>query len=233
MAVSNPTNKTTAADESIDNLDDRDIRALVTPMTVMDNCGDVADNPDLFEVTTDSGSCYTVNVRAETCTCPDHEYRGVECKHIRRVKFETGLTAIPADVDGAMLDDQLGAHISDANLRVAATDGGVAAARGQRDSANELGGSLGSKIGFVIGVDGEGDAHCHYPSTAVVKVFSVADDYQIGDRLDSDDVVREQALDGRPLLDWMRYTADKRRGWKTVTHRAPDEFEATNGGDSA
>lgn len=29
------------------------------------------------------------------CTCPDHEYRQCECKHIRRVQMELGLREIP------------------------------------------------------------------------------------------------------------------------------------------
>ena len=223
MAISNPTNKTTTADESTDNLDDRDIRALVTPMTVMDTCGDVADDPDAYEVTTDSGSCYTVDIHHETCTCPDHEYRGVECKHIRRVKYETGLRAIPAGVDGAMLDDQLGAHAETANVRVAATDGGTVAARGDQDDGADVGASLGSRIGFVVGVDGKGDVHAHYPAAEAVRVYEVGEDYEVGDRLEDDDRIYSQDLSATTLAAWMAHIDDE-RGWETVTHRAPDGF---------
>ena len=59
------------------------------------------------------------NVR---CTCKDHEYRGVRCKHLRRVAFATGEESIPTGVDG--VDPQLGEHV-DGESQVVATDGGT------------------------------------------------------------------------------------------------------------
>jgi len=55
-------------------------------MTVYENA------QSLFEVTTESGSAYTVDLREPACTCPDFEYRESvsECKHIRRVRIEVG-----------------------------------------------------------------------------------------------------------------------------------------------
>ncbi len=79
---------------------------------------------DVYSVTTQSGSEYRVDAREGRCTCPDHQYREVECKHIRRTRFATGQRAIPAWVDADEVDAQLGEHV-DGTPKVAATDGGV------------------------------------------------------------------------------------------------------------
>jgi len=64
----------------------RTLRAATEHMTVYENA------QSLFEVTTESGSAYTVDLREPACTCPDFEYRESvsECKHIRRVRIEVG-----------------------------------------------------------------------------------------------------------------------------------------------
>lgn len=230
MSTTNHSPKAASTDaQTLDNLDDRDIRALITPMTTLDDIGYVRDRDGQYSVTTDSGSEYTVDIHAETCTCPDHEYRGVKCKHIRRVEFETGLVAIPADVSPAMLDDQLGMHIGDGEPRFAMTDGGVAEARVQTETGTDSPvTSTASKLGFVIGVDGKGDAHVHYPAANMIKVYNVGAGYDVGDRLDEDDIVLEQALEASPLAHWMSHVDDK-RGWDRTTHRAPEEFQAEGG----
>ena len=53
-------------------------------------CEEVADA--LFEVTSQSGNVYTVDLREPACECKDFQYReGVtECKHIRRIRLEYG-----------------------------------------------------------------------------------------------------------------------------------------------
>ena len=79
---------------------------------------------DVYSVTTQSGSEYRVDAREGRCTCPDHEYREVRCKHIRRVTFATGEQPIPAWVDADEVDTQLGEHVEE-TPKVAATDGGV------------------------------------------------------------------------------------------------------------
>ena len=58
------------------------------------------------------------------CECPDHQYRDVRCKHLRRVAYATGECPIPAWIETEEVDDQLGAQVN-AMLRVAATDGGA------------------------------------------------------------------------------------------------------------
>ena len=43
---------------------------------------------DTYAVTTESGHTYRVDLRANTCSCPDHCIRGERCKHLRRVAIE-------------------------------------------------------------------------------------------------------------------------------------------------
>ncbi|ADJ13803.1 zinc finger SWIM domain protein [Halalkalicoccus jeotgali B3] len=42
----------------------------------------------LYEVDTDHGTSYLVDLRSRRCSCPDHTFRGVRCKHLRRVAIE-------------------------------------------------------------------------------------------------------------------------------------------------
>ncbi|SFT06403.1 hypothetical protein [Halostagnicola kamekurae] len=107
-----------AQSSGLEVIDERDSEALTTPMTVMDDAGMVRHTDGMYEVTTDSGSEYIVDLDAPTgarCLCPDHKYRGVECKHARRVKFAIGERAIPSWVDHDDVDDQLGAHVASGN----------------------------------------------------------------------------------------------------------------------
>ena len=103
--------------ESTD-LEERDVRALTEYMTTLPLGGDV------YLVTTQSGSEYRVDAREGRCTCPDHQYREVECKHLRRTAFATGERPIPAWVDADEVDAQLGQHV-EGTPKVAVTDGGV------------------------------------------------------------------------------------------------------------
>ncbi len=52
-----------------------------------------------YEVVSESGNTYTVDIETETCTCPDWEQRQPAggCKHLRRVDLEirTGITPAP------------------------------------------------------------------------------------------------------------------------------------------
>jgi len=109
---------TTAERHESTDLEQRDVRALTEYMTTLPLGGDV------YSVTTQSGSEYCVDAREGRCTCPDHEYREVRCKHIRRVTFATGEQPIPAWVDADEVDAQLGEHVEE-TPKVAATDGGV------------------------------------------------------------------------------------------------------------
>ena len=113
----------TGREEGTDlDLDPRDVRALTEYLTVLDDVDRAAGDDDLYLVVSQSGREYLVDVRTGTCECADHEYRGIHCKHARRVEFATGEQAIPAGVEG--VDDRLGEHV-DTEPRVAATDGGI------------------------------------------------------------------------------------------------------------
>ena len=90
-------------------------RSLTEYMTVLPEGGEV------YTVVGENGSTYRVDGREGRCTCPDHEHRGVRCKHIRRVAFATGAEPIPGEVDG--VDELLGEHV-DGERQVVATDGG-------------------------------------------------------------------------------------------------------------
>ncbi|SEU01391.1 hypothetical protein [Natrinema hispanicum] len=99
----------------IEVLEEPAARALTTPMTVMDDVGMVRDADGMFEVTTDSGREYIVDLEAPSgarCLCHDHKYCQRDCKHIWRCRFETGEEPIPAWVDPDDVDDQLGAHVT-------------------------------------------------------------------------------------------------------------------------
>ncbi|PSP55379.1 hypothetical protein BRC82_05390 [Halobacteriales archaeon QS_1_67_19] len=98
-------------------LEQRDIRALTEKMTVLPEGGGV------YSVTTESGSEYLIDSREGRCTCPDFEYNGARCKHIRRVEYATGEQTVPDWADSDAIDSLLGEH-AEASPKVAATDGG-------------------------------------------------------------------------------------------------------------
>jgi len=97
MSVVHPlaTDATDATDttdaEDTPALDDRDRRALLEAMAV----DPIA--PGMYSVRKEDGTEYIVDVDGNACTCPDFQYREVECKHLRRARLEAG----DADVDTA------------------------------------------------------------------------------------------------------------------------------------
>lgn len=101
------------------------MRALTEAMQVVEQA------PGLYSVFSGSGNEYTVNVDGKpACTCPDFERRDdvAACKHIRRVRLETGKVAIPAQFDQTAMDDLLVRGIRAGRVRVrptVATDGGA------------------------------------------------------------------------------------------------------------
>lgn len=70
--------------------DPRTRRALSEDMTVH-----FGNRGPTYEVDSESGARYRVDVDAETCTCPDYEKREVFCKHQRRVDLEIRAGVIP------------------------------------------------------------------------------------------------------------------------------------------
>jgi len=97
-------------------IDKRDVRALTEYMTTLPLGG------DMYSVTTESGSEYRVDARGGRCTCPDHQYRDVRCKHVRRVAFATGERPIPSWVNMDAVDELCGEHVD--GTCIVATDGG-------------------------------------------------------------------------------------------------------------
>ncbi len=63
-------------------LDGRSVRARTERMIV------TALGDTLYEVETESENTYLVDLSARRCSCPDHAFRGVRCKHLRRVAIE-------------------------------------------------------------------------------------------------------------------------------------------------
>lgn len=73
-------------------LDARTLRAASEHMTVIEEAD------AFFEVTSQSGRAYMVDLREPVCECPDFRYRAgeIECKHIRRVRMEVGQVDVDA-----------------------------------------------------------------------------------------------------------------------------------------
>lgn len=116
---------TTQTDAKNVRINDRDRRALTEYLTVLPDQGRARDAPGMALVVSESGSEYLVDVRDGACTCPDAEYRDVECKHIRRARFATGADAIPAAAAAQLdVDPDLGEHTA-ADLQFATADGGI------------------------------------------------------------------------------------------------------------
>lgn len=92
----------------------------------------------------------------------------------------------------------------------------------QKETVSDHGAALAAKVGFVVGIDAEGDVHVHYPAADRVAVYAVGDEYEIGDHLAAGAIVREQALDDRPLREWFEYVEGVRGDWLETTRHAPE-----------
>lgn len=85
----------------------RDRRALTERLTVIEH------GPDIYQVYSEEGIEYLVDIRAPSCTCPDFMYRKADCKHIRRARIEAGsrdLGSLDEKVQEAL--DKLDEHIA-------------------------------------------------------------------------------------------------------------------------
>lgn len=102
---------TTYTCETQESIDTRAAKALTEYMTVLDDLPEVPGD-EQYAVITQSGSQYEVDLGGETCSCPDHEYRDVECKHIHRVRYALGLEEVPEWADESEIDPRLGEHVS-------------------------------------------------------------------------------------------------------------------------
>lgn len=81
-------------------VDERGRRAREEPIRVTPIGGGI------YEVSTPSGHEYTVDLEEGRCTCPDHQFRGVRCKHLRRVAIEVtaGRTPAPGQREASCAD---------------------------------------------------------------------------------------------------------------------------------
>jgi len=70
-------------------IDERAVRAWIEPMAVTPLGGGV------YRVETHEDHSYSVDLPGQRCTCPDHHYRGVQCKHLRRVAIEVTQERVP------------------------------------------------------------------------------------------------------------------------------------------
>jgi len=84
-------------------LADRDVRALTEYLFVEE----FADG--LYRVYSEDGTFQVVEPDLGACECADMEYRDPEggCKHLRRVRFETGARRVPAWADRSEMDPLL------------------------------------------------------------------------------------------------------------------------------
>ncbi|MDL5363911.1 hypothetical protein [Halalkalicoccus sp. NIPERK01] len=97
---------------------------------------------DVYSATNGENTIYTVDLRAEVCTCADFRHREPKggCKHIRRVKLALGLMPVPAgiDLDEALVHDREKYGVEpEPSTTAVATDGGVATETATQDDANE------------------------------------------------------------------------------------------------
>lgn len=87
-------------------LAERTLRALRGPMAVINDDLTMGLN-EMWVVNSGPGRNYRVDLREGACECHDHQYRGSECKHLRRVQLALGRRAIPEWVDPGGLDATL------------------------------------------------------------------------------------------------------------------------------
>lgn len=76
----------------------------------------------IYDVQSESGNTYRVDLPAETCSCPDWQEREPDggCKHLRRVRIEVRAGRVPTP-DGRLPE---AARMARPTLDRAATDGG-------------------------------------------------------------------------------------------------------------
>lgn len=84
MAVEDRAGTAWSASDADGSVDERTLRALREVMTVLEEAD------DLYQVVSESGRAYRVDLREPACTCPDFRYRERPCKHIRRVSLSAG-----------------------------------------------------------------------------------------------------------------------------------------------
>lgn len=110
----------------------RTIRAATESMSLDRHAGETGD----FDVYSQSGSVYRVNLITKTCDCPDHQHNDRHCKHLRRVEIEAGQRPVPdldqqTDVE-VMINARADQQAAETDQQEVATDGGVVVESDQR-----------------------------------------------------------------------------------------------------
>ena len=131
---------TNANDRESTDIEPRTRRALERVYSVLHvDCTPIeeGESPTVVSVVSgNSGREHRVDVREEKCTCEDHEYRGVECAHIRRAKIALGRVPVHRDTLAAVdVSDRFAEHAP--GPAVVTSDGGVLAGEGDGDGVDE------------------------------------------------------------------------------------------------
>ena len=120
--------ETPTEESSGTDIEDRTRRALERHYSVLHIDGtpiEKGDDPSMVAVFSgNSAREHRVDVAGGRCTCEDHEYRGVECAHIRRARIALGRQAVATETLAAVdVHSQLAANAP--GPVVATSDGGV------------------------------------------------------------------------------------------------------------
>ena len=89
-----------SADELVDT---RDVRAATQYLYTVPYA------PKMYEVYSENGTRYVVDIESKACTCKDHQYRNPTggCKHVRRVELALGVRELPDSVSPEDVDPLL------------------------------------------------------------------------------------------------------------------------------
>lgn len=95
--------------DAVQQLDERDARALTEYLYAFDDLGWAADADGCWLVYAEGGGEHRVDVETGACDCDDAFYRDPVggCKHVRRIEFVTGEREIPAWADRSRIDPWL------------------------------------------------------------------------------------------------------------------------------
>lgn len=117
---------TTTAEES-NGIEKRTKRAATESMSLDRYAGNAGE----YDVHSESGSVYRVDLIAGSCSCPDDEHNAPAggCKHVRRVEIATGQRPVPelgqeTDVE-RMIDARADQTDAQTDHQEVATDGGA------------------------------------------------------------------------------------------------------------
>lgn len=70
----------------------KEAKAELSDVNRTDKAKELVDSVNIFDkhtatVQAGENKIYTIEIQKQTCDCPDHQYRGKKCKHIRAVNM--------------------------------------------------------------------------------------------------------------------------------------------------